>query len=102
MRVQEGDPEGWWQETFKGHTDSKPKGPQAISLDLTFPGSHHVFGIPEHARSLSLPPTRGGLLLGEVGYFRREWTAFGAIAPLLCLILRRVAGMEVASKEGEC
>jgi alpha 1,3-glucosidase len=57
--LQEGDPEGWWQETFKSHTDSKPKGPQSISLDISFPGAHHVYGIPEHAKSLSLPPTIG-------------------------------------------
>ena len=56
---QEGDPEGWWEETFKGHKDSKPKGPQAISLDLSFPSASHVYGIPEHASPLSLPPTTG-------------------------------------------
>ncbi|KAK9857969.1 hypothetical protein WJX84_003134 [Apatococcus fuscideae] len=56
---QEGDPAGWWEETFKGHTDSKPKGPQAISLDLSFPGFQHVYGIPEHAASFALKPTTG-------------------------------------------
>ena len=57
--LQEGDPEGWWQETFKSHTDSKPMGPEAISLDLTFHGSPHLYGLPEHATSLSLQPTVG-------------------------------------------
>ena len=57
--LQEGDPEDWWQETFKGHVDTKPKGPEAISLDISFPGSQHVFGIPEHAKALSLPATKG-------------------------------------------
>lgn len=57
--MQENDPEGWWQESFKAFTDSKPKGPQAISLDIAFPGSQHVYGIPEHARRLSLTPTKG-------------------------------------------
>lgn len=56
---QEGDPEGWWEETFKSFTDSKPKGPEGISLDITFPSSHHVFGIPERAKQFSLPPTVG-------------------------------------------
>ena len=55
--LQEGDPEGWWEETFKSHTDSKPRGPEAIAFDLTFPGFNHVYGIPEHATSLSLKPT---------------------------------------------
>ena len=57
--MQEGDPAGWWEETFKGHTDSKPKGPQAISVDLSFPGFQHVYGIPEHAASFALKPTTG-------------------------------------------
>ncbi|KAF9737126.1 hypothetical protein PMIN06_001887 [Paraphaeosphaeria minitans] len=50
----------WWDETFGGATDSKPRGPEAIALDITFPGYDHVFGIPEHAASLSLKTTRGG------------------------------------------
>ncbi len=57
--LQEGDPEGWWQESFKSHTDSKPMGPEAISMDLTFHGSPHLYGLPEHATSLSLRPTVG-------------------------------------------
>lgn len=48
----------WWDETFGGNTDSKPKGPEAIALDISFPGYEHVFGIPEHATSLSLKTTR--------------------------------------------
>lgn len=53
------DPPGWWEETFNGHRDSKPKGPQAISLDFTFPEVNHLYGIPEHATSLVLKPTTG-------------------------------------------
>ncbi|KAL3163000.1 hypothetical protein ABBQ32_009432 [Trebouxia sp. C0010 RCD-2024] len=56
---QEGDPEGWWQETFKSHTDSKPHGPEAISFDLSFPRVQHVYGLPEHATSFALKPTIG-------------------------------------------
>jgi alpha 1,3-glucosidase len=48
----------WWEETFGGNTDSKPKGPESVGLDITFPGYSHVFGIPEHADSLSLKETR--------------------------------------------
>lgn len=48
----------WWEETFGGNTDSKPRGPESIGLDITFPGYEHVFGIPEHAGPLSLKETR--------------------------------------------
>jgi alpha 1,3-glucosidase len=48
----------WWEETFGGTTDSKPKGPESVGLDITFPGYEHVFGIPEHAGPLSLRETR--------------------------------------------
>lgn len=48
----------WWDETFGGNTDSKPKGPESVGLDITFPGYEHVFGIPEHADSMSLRETR--------------------------------------------
>jgi hypothetical protein len=48
----------WWDETFGGNTDSKPRGPESIALDITFPGYEHVFGIPEHAGPLSLRETR--------------------------------------------
>ena len=52
--------DNWWDETFGGNTDSKPRGPESIGLDISFPGYSHVFGIPEHADSLSLRETRGG------------------------------------------
>ncbi|KAI5615625.1 hypothetical protein C0J50_0306, partial [Silurus asotus] len=50
---------GMWEETFKTHTDSKPNGPTSISLDFSFPGVEHVYGIPEHADTLKLKPTEG-------------------------------------------
>lgn len=50
----------WWDESFGGNTDSKPRGPESVALDITFPGYEHVYGIPEHADSLSLRETRGG------------------------------------------
>lgn len=34
-------------------------GPESLSLDITFPGYSHVFGIPQHASPFSLKPTRG-------------------------------------------
>ncbi|KAI1415365.1 glycoside hydrolase family 31 protein [Hypoxylon sp. FL1857] len=50
----------WWEETFGGNTDSKPRGPESVALDITFLGYEHVYGIPEHAGPLSLKETRGG------------------------------------------
>jgi len=61
VEVQTGEDEStWWDETFGGNTDSKPRGPESIALDITFPGYDHVYGIPEHAGPLSLKQTRGG------------------------------------------
>ncbi|KAI7904128.1 glycosyl hydrolases family 31-domain-containing protein [Cokeromyces recurvatus] len=48
-----------WEETFKTWTDPKPNGPESIGLDITFHNFPHVYGIPEHATSLSLKETRG-------------------------------------------
>ena len=36
----------------------QPKGPQSVSVDITFPGARHVYGLPEHASSFSLNRTR--------------------------------------------
>lgn len=47
-----------WEESFGGNTDSKPKGPESVGLDISFLGYEHVFGIPEHADSMSLKETR--------------------------------------------
>jgi mannosyl-oligosaccharide alpha-1,3-glucosidase len=48
----------WWDEVFGGNTDSKPKGPESVALDITFPGYEHVYGVPSHAGPLSLKQTR--------------------------------------------
>lgn len=48
-----------WEENFRGHTDSRTYGPQSISFDVSFYGADFVYGIPEHATSLALKPTRG-------------------------------------------
>ena len=50
--------DGMWEETYKTHTDSKPRGPSSVGLDLSFPGFDNVYGIPEHADDFSLRPTR--------------------------------------------
>ncbi|ANB15348.1 glucan 1,3-alpha-glucosidase ROT2 [Sugiyamaella lignohabitans] len=51
--------EGLWEDTFDSKKDIKSRGPEAIALDATFPGFSHVYGIPEHADSMSLRETRG-------------------------------------------
>ncbi|KAI7830303.1 glycosyl hydrolases family 31-domain-containing protein [Gamsiella multidivaricata] len=51
--------ENLWEERFKDSTDSKPRGPESFGLDITFSGINHVYGIPEHATSLSLKATKG-------------------------------------------
>jgi mannosyl-oligosaccharide alpha-1,3-glucosidase len=56
----EEDESNWWDETFNGNTDSKPRGPESIAMDITFFGYEHTFGLAEHASSLSLKQTRGG------------------------------------------
>ena len=56
----------WWEESFGGNTDSKPKGPESVALDITFPGYGHVFGIPEHTGPLSLKETRYDVVFGGI------------------------------------
>lgn len=48
-----------WEESFRTHTDKRPYGPQSISFDVSFYDADFVYGIPEHATSLALKPTRG-------------------------------------------
>lgn len=56
----EEDESTWWDETFNGNTDSKPRGPESMAMDITFFGYEHVYGLAEHATSLSLKQTTGG------------------------------------------
>jgi alpha 1,3-glucosidase len=50
---------GEWEEKWDKKPDSKPKGPEALSLDMFFPGKQFLFGIPEHASPLNLRSTKG-------------------------------------------
>lgn len=34
-------------------------GPQSVGVDISFPGSQYIYGIPEHASSYNLKNTRG-------------------------------------------
>jgi alpha 1,3-glucosidase len=62
--------QGEWEEDFKGSKDTKPfgipllssysiSGPASIGIDISFPGSRNLYGIPQHASSFRLHPTRG-------------------------------------------
>ena len=51
-----------WEESFSGKVDSKPRGPGSIGIDINFPDSNHVYGLPEHASDFSLKTTRFTLL----------------------------------------
>lgn len=54
----ERDDGGEWTESWSGSEDSKPKGPEAIGLDVSFPGYDTLYGLPEHASPLALRTTR--------------------------------------------
>lgn len=48
-----------WEESYGGHSDSKPNGPTAVAMDFTFAGLDNVYGIPQHADTFSLKDTTG-------------------------------------------
>jgi mannosyl-oligosaccharide alpha-1,3-glucosidase len=48
----------WWEESFGGAQDTKPRGPESVGMDIAFPGYDFVYGIPEHASSMALKQTR--------------------------------------------
>lgn len=45
-------------ESFSTFTDSRPYGPMSVGMDIHFPNSDHVYGIPEHADTFNLKDTR--------------------------------------------
>ena len=47
-----------WSETFKKFTDSKPRGPESIGMDVNFVNFDNLFGLPEHADSFRLRDTK--------------------------------------------
>lgn len=51
--------EGMWEEKFGQHVDHKRNGPMSVGSDITFPQSKFVYGLPEHASSMSLKRTTG-------------------------------------------
>ncbi|XP_014273428.1 neutral alpha-glucosidase AB [Halyomorpha halys] len=51
---------GLWEENFKSHHDSKPFGPTAVAMDVSFVGARMAYGLPEHAESFALRTTKKG------------------------------------------
>lgn len=54
---EESNDDGFWEETFQSHTDSKPYGSSSIGLDISFIGFKYIYGLPEHADSFALKST---------------------------------------------
>ena len=65
------DREGMWEEKFGSHTDSKPYGPMSIGMDIAFPQSKHLYGIPEHASSAILQKT-----VGEDAHYKEPYRLY--------------------------
>lgn len=47
-----------WEESFGGHTDSRPRGPMSVGMEISFP-TEFLYGLPEHAAATTLQTTRG-------------------------------------------
>lgn len=45
---------GAWEEKFKDFTDSKPRGPASVGVDVTFVNASYVTGLASHATGLQL------------------------------------------------
>lgn len=45
---------GVWDEHFGGHHDTKPRGPAAVGVDVTFNAAPVLAGLPEHSQRLHL------------------------------------------------
>lgn len=57
--MEELDKKDMWEEKFHEHKDTKPFGPMSLGMDISFPKSRHLFGLPEHASSTVLKTTQG-------------------------------------------
>ncbi|KAE8285848.1 Neutral alpha-glucosidase AB [Larimichthys crocea] len=91
--------DGMWEETFKSHSDGKPNGPSAISLDFSLPGVEHVYGIPEHAETLRLKTTDNGdpYRLYNLDVFQYElynpMALYGSVPVMLAHSAQRTTGI---------
>eukprot|EP00292_Cryptomonas_paramecium_P013454 CAMPEP_0113690934 /NCGR_PEP_ID=MMETSP0038_2-20120614/18108_1 /TAXON_ID=2898 /ORGANISM="Cryptomonas paramecium" /LENGTH=217 /DNA_ID=CAMNT_0000612397 /DNA_START=120 /DNA_END=770 /DNA_ORIENTATION=- /assembly_acc=CAM_ASM_000170 len=42
-----GDNDGLWEESFRAHRDSRPRGPASVGVDVDFVGAAQIYGLPE-------------------------------------------------------
>ncbi|KAI8433613.1 hypothetical protein MSG28_015632 [Choristoneura fumiferana] len=93
------DNEGARGENFKSHHDSKPRGNEAVSLDVSFPEADHVYGIPEHTDKFSLRTTTAGepYRLYNLDVFEYELDSrmaiYGAIPVMYAHSAKRTTGV---------
>ncbi|CAK0859898.1 unnamed protein product [Prorocentrum cordatum] len=52
------DAEGLWEESFGDFVDTKPRGPAAVGLDVSFESAPTIVGLAEHTASLHLAKPR--------------------------------------------
>uniref|UniRef100_A0A0G4IEL2 Glucosidase II subunit alpha n=1 Tax=Chromera velia CCMP2878 TaxID=1169474 RepID=A0A0G4IEL2_9ALVE len=86
---------GVWEESWKSHHDSKPKGPAAIGIDVSFPSSAVLTGLAEHATDLNLkayPEPYRHYNLDVFEYELDSPMALYGVIPLLLSIQRPKAG----------
>ena len=72
-KLLETDQDGQWEETFGSHVDTKPNGPMSVGIDISFPQSQHVYGIPEHASRAELQTTLRRTLHDEDAYYQEPY-----------------------------
>ncbi|KAI4469771.1 alpha-glucosidase [Holotrichia oblita] len=92
---------GAWEENFKSHHDNKPRGPEAVGVDISFPEAMRAYGIPEHADKFALRTTgEGGLdpyRLYNLDVFEYELDStmaiYGAIPVLYAHGLKHTVGI---------
>lgn len=58
-RKRQGERNADWEDRFDNYLDKHVRGPESVAVDTHFEGYTHLYGIPEHADSLSLKDTRG-------------------------------------------
>ncbi|XP_053304771.1 neutral alpha-glucosidase AB isoform X2 [Spea bombifrons] len=98
-KEEEDDEPGMWDETFKGHTDTKPYGPSSVGLDFSLPGFEHVYGIPEHADNMRLRTTESTdpYRLYNLDVFQYElyntMALYGSVPLLLAHNIHRTLGI---------
>jgi len=88
-----------WEESFGGNTDSKPRGPESIGVDIDFPHTQHIYGIPEHADTFALKDTRNGepYRLYNLDVFEYEldngMAIYGAVPYVIAHSAKRTVGV---------